>query len=174
MKNLSAFLFLAAGAVLLQPRTDGAVLDKIFTFTGNCTIDCTGTATGTLTLSGGYVSGNAIAASFLSFQYASTFSNFTILSSDPGLLVFGSLPVTLPGAADITIFSNSVGDLFESHSDGSWCVNDTQNCSFFQNTDFGDQGGFASAQNGVPEPSSVLLVASGVAGLIFASKRRRS
>src|SRR5690242_3452325 len=63
----------ALGALILGVLAGPARADIIFDFTGTCTLGCTGTATGKLTLSDTYVFGSPIDdSSFISFTYSSS------------------------------------------------------------------------------------------------------
>jgi hypothetical protein len=57
----------------------GARANIISDFTGTCTLNCTGTATGVLTLTNAYVPGTDITtADFVSFSYMSSDTSFTL------------------------------------------------------------------------------------------------
>lgn len=64
-----------------------------FQFRGPCSKQCSGTATGVLTLTDGYVFGsNITAANFVSFSYTSSALNFTIPAASNPFLVGGLYP----------------------------------------------------------------------------------
>jgi hypothetical protein len=168
MKKLS-LAAVAAVFLLSANHADAVSIPTVITFTGDCLIDCSSTGTGTLTLGGSYTLGSDIGASFISFAYSSSFTSFTILPTDTGFFAGGSLPGTLPGAADISIFNNTTG--FQSFTSGFWCVG--SRCNSQVNNDAGVNGTFNAAA-GVPEPGSLMLLGSGLAGLLYAGRRRKS
>jgi hypothetical protein len=96
--NLSTFfrnLAVLAFVVTLGTASASAeVAIEAFTFTGECT-DCTGTASGTLFLLGGYELGTPLSADDLySFNYMSNLTDISI-HSDPTEVLSGTLPVGL-------------------------------------------------------------------------------
>jgi hypothetical protein len=174
LASLALFYSLAAIGLQANPIT--------YSFTGDC-IDCAGTATATLVLDN-YTPGTAIdlmTTTLVSFTYDGTnlLPSYTIL---PGNLVdmSGTLPAG-SGPADFYITSifntmtlnlNGInivldGNFFSSSSSsGNWSTGDARTV-----LDFGSNGNFALA--GVPEPSSVLLIGAGLAGLAAFGRRKR-
>ena len=91
-----------------------------FTFTGDCTADCEGTATAQLVVSG-YTPGNALAsANLVSFTYHSDFMNFTVSQGDAGATLSGTIPASLPSNASVSV--SATGKLFNSFGSGFWCA----------------------------------------------------
>ena len=104
MSKLCSIIFAAAVAVFSLPPAAHAITAtyETFTFTGTCTVDCTGTATGILTLTD-YTQGNSLsAANFVSFDYISSDDNYDY-TLNGSTVVTGLIPVDLPADANITI-----------------------------------------------------------------------
>ena len=75
MRKITAFVIVAVFSIFfLQPKTANAVTLTSFSFTGTCTLDCTGTVTATLVLQnytiGQPISGTNFSRAF-SVQFAS-------------------------------------------------------------------------------------------------------
>jgi hypothetical protein len=154
----------AASASTVHPTSITlAAPHQTFAFSGLCS-DCSGTATGTLTLTNDYVPGNALDLNhFVSFAYDGTdlLSPFTITAAETPS-ISGSLPAILPGSANgLQLVTSS--HQFNSNA-GDWCVG--ASCA----SDFGTQGAFTAAAT--PEPASMGLLALGLAAV--ATIRRRS
>src|SRR5262245_23461338 len=82
----------AACALLSAPLFAGAArADVVFDFSGLCGANCSGTATGVLTLTNDYVFGSNITAdNFVSFSYTSSDLIFKIQAADSPLFSFGT------------------------------------------------------------------------------------
>jgi hypothetical protein len=140
-----------------------------FTFTGACS-DCyggAGNALGTLTLSATYTLGSPITnANFSSFTYNGTNLQgpFTITNSTPDLSVSGSLPLSLPGTATISIDGFVGGNFYEfnTSTSGAWSVT-------MPGTDMGTVSSFSAQSTGAPEPATIALLGL---GLLFVIGRR--
>jgi len=148
----------------------------IYDFTGACT-DCYGGAgngTATLVLQDTYTPGNAVNLSdLISFDYHGTdlLAAYTITPANASFMN-GTLPVS-SGPANFQvsgcISSCGNGDViayFTSAVDGTWSINIGP-----LNTDFGTNGNFSTTAT--PEPSSVLLIGAGLAGLATLRRRQR-
>jgi hypothetical protein len=183
--RLLGIALVAMGAIAASeaPAAATPVPPQVFNWQGTC-FDCNGTATGTLTLTGTYVLGTALdTAHFVSFHYNGTnlFSPFTINSGDAGLVVWGLLPTTLPGPANVRIY-NSTNEFetgsFTGAGPGSFCVatgggfgGASPSCV---PADFGLVGStfsIAATTAAVPEPASLALLGSGL--MVFVAGRYR-
>jgi hypothetical protein len=179
MKDLLRLGTLCVAAALFAGLSQASAIPvySTFTFTGDCG-DCTGQGTGTLVLQN-YTLGDALETSnFVSFTYSSNLLNITgdslDLDDDAGL--DGILPVDLPGPANVDIYalvvvpgcSDCTEYEFESFitEDAQWSVGEY---------DYGTNGIWSAAANtAVPEPSSLVMLAAGLAGLVVWRQRRRS
>lgn len=125
---------LLAAMLILSSSAANAAGVQTFSFTGLC-FDCSGTATGVLTLLDTYVPGDVISlGDFVSFDYnptdllpegiSFTAANVTFLS--------GSLPASLPGTGAIDISVSGPSEFFTT-ADGHWyaCPN---GCGDFGNS----------------------------------------
>jgi hypothetical protein len=170
--KLFLLVILAAG---LSSTANAITIDSTYTFAGTCTIDCTGTGTGTLVLAN-YTLGNSVTtANFISFTYNSDILNYSINASQ--LSEFdGSLVGPFPAFEDISITSNSNGTLygnfttihFVSDHFGDWCTGGFGACS----GDSGTNGIWANAVAGVPEPATYLSVLLAGAALLVLRRKR--
>jgi hypothetical protein len=166
-KLISGFTFFALSGLLTAASIDPVVLalpDKSYTFSGGCT-DCTGTATGTLTVTGNYLLGSALSIfNFVSFTYDGTnlLPAYTITAAQTPF-VSGSLPATLPSSASLDIASSSVE--FLSFANGFWCTG--PGCA----ADFGGSNSFTPAAV-TPEPASLGLLTLGFAGIALRLRKR--
>jgi hypothetical protein len=164
-------LLVVLGLLLLavRPSLAGTVT---YQFTGVCT-DCSGDVTAQLTLQD-YTPGTDIGSAFVSFTYdgSNLVSSFTIEQGSGDLSVQGSIPTSLPGPADIDIVG-SAGDIvghvdteFSTSTNGSWSISGV-GVPYF---DYGS----SSTWSLVPEPGSLVIVGSGLIGLVFARRRVRT
>lgn len=104
MSKLRSIIFGAAVAICCAPPAAHAITttDETFVFTGTCTTDCTGTATGILTLTN-YTQVNSLSAvDFVSFDYISSDDNYDYIKNS-STVVTGIIPVDLPADANVTI-----------------------------------------------------------------------
>jgi len=155
MRKITAFVIVAVFSIFfLQPKTANAVTLTSFSFTGTCTLDCTGTVTATLVLQN-YTIGNSLnAGNFDSFMYHSNiFPDVTVNSVSFLSGGFNSLP----GTAVVNLISNAPQFQFISGfgSPGGWCAGIS--CS----GDFGVNGPWSVT----PLPAALPFFASGLAGL---------
>lgn len=159
------------GLLLLavRPSLAGTVT---YQFTGVCT-DCSGDVTAQLVLQD-YTPGTDIGSAFVSFTYdgSNLLPSFTINQGTDDLSVQGSIPTSLPGPADIDIIG-SPGDIvgqidteFSTSTNGSWGISGI-GVPYF---DYGS----SSTWSMVPEPGSMIIVGSGLVGLIFTRRRART
>jgi hypothetical protein len=155
------------GAVLAIGMLAAATVraTEVFDFSGRCTLHCTGTATGVLTLSDAYVFGTAFApGDVLSLSYSST--SFTgSLSSTDAFTALGGLNAdgTTPGGEAFEITSPT---LFLNIFGGFWKATPGSN------GDAGDNAVLTPVATAVPEPSSVALFALAAPGLGYLARRR--
>jgi len=176
-RSLPVTLLLIAVLASVGPLTATQIVpqvtlaNEIYSWSGVCS-DCTGTVTGTLTLSPTYTLGSEITTSnFVSFSYSGSnlLSPFTILDSEV-VSIAGLLPLTLPGAANLTILANisSVSVPFETVSNGFWCAG--SDC-------LGDMGGnstYSAAVSSIPEPGSIALFCCGGALALLGARKLKS
>jgi|SRR5580658_209041 hypothetical protein len=175
MKDLVRLGTLCAAATLLVGLSHASTITT-FDFTGDCG-DCTGQGTGTLVLQD-YTLGDQLETSnFVSFTYSSNLLNITgdSIGSDGGL--GGILPVDLPGPAIVDIDGLVVVPGCEDCTEyefQSSIINDAQ--WDVGEYDYGTNGIWSAAatKTAVPEPSSLVMLAAGLAGLVAWSERRRS
>ena len=140
----------------------------IYDWSGTCTADCTGTASGVLTLAPTYVPGTPFGSDFVSFVFNASGPAFSL--SFPPVPVFppiGDLPlVSGPALANVLITDGSL-HAFNSLTDGRWFMNTaTENLR-------GVEGTFVLRTAAVPEPGSLTLFAFALGALVFLRKRRR-
>jgi hypothetical protein len=176
MSKLRSIIFAAAviailGAPLAAHATIIAATDETFIFTGTCSVDCTGTATGILTLTG-YTQGTSLsAADFVSFHYISSDDNYDYTKNST-TAVTGLIPVDLPADAYITI-AGAVATYFSFVSDastGRWCVGYGPSlCTPESNADAGLSGSFSAT----PLPATLPLFAGGLGFVGYLTRRRK-
>jgi hypothetical protein len=183
MKDLFRLVTLCAAAVLFAGLSHASTVT--YDFSGDCCDDIggPGSVMGTLVLTG-YTLGDPLETSnFVSFSYSSlvipAFSTNS-LDTAPGTGggLFGMLPVDLPGPANVTINGLVVPGCSSCPDGVSFRTETTNNDSF----DLGNAADFGSeliwsvaAQNtAAPEPSSLVMLAVGLAGLVAWRQRRRS
>jgi hypothetical protein len=176
MSKLRSIIFAAAVAICCAPPAAHATVmtapNEIFTFTGTCSVDCTGTATGILTLTGAYTQGNTLSATdFVSFDYTSNANTFDY-NWNPSTVVTGTIPVDLPADATMTIQgATGVSFSFASNaSTGGWCVGyGLTLCTPQNNADAGLNGSFSAT----PLPATLPLFAGGLGFVGYLTRRRK-
>ena len=176
MSKLRSIIFAAAivsilSAPLAAHATVMAVPDETFIFTGTCSVDCTGTATGILTLTG-YTQGTSLStADFVSFHYISSDDNYDY-TKNSSTVVTGLIPVDLPADANITIQGVELSNFsfVSDASTGGWCVGYSPSlCTPESNADAGLNGSFS----GTPLPATLPLFAGGLGFVGYLARRRK-
>lgn len=161
-----AFGFALFAAFGSQEVSANSIVNSTYVFTGDCT-DCTGVGTGTLVLSN-YTLGNALTSgNFISLGYTSNLINFSITSATLAS-ISGSLPVSLPGVATLSITANVGGNMLVTNinGNGGWCAGSS--CS----GDFGGTSSFANAPTGTPEPATLLMSVVGIAAISLVRRKQ--
>jgi len=175
MSKLRSIIFAAAFIPILgaplAAHASGITTDETFIFTGTCSVDCTGAATGILTLTG-YTQGNPLLVSnFVSFDYISSDDNYDYTKNST-TAVTGLIPVDLPADANITI-AGAVTTYFSFVSEantGGWCVGYGSNlCTPESNADAGLNGSFSAT----PLPATLPLFAGGLGFVGYLTRRRK-
>jgi hypothetical protein len=166
----AACAFVFAGLVQAAP----ARADIMFDFSGTCTLLCTGTTTGVLTLCDTYTFGTDITqADFISFTYLSSAHSFEITDATSNLILIGGLnadgslisgeerlQILGPPPAELPFFA-AVPGLFQAsttHDEGT--------------IDQGSSFAFTPVTGAVPEPSTWAMMLLGFAGLGYSGYRR--
>jgi hypothetical protein len=162
-----AALFLTAGLFQAVP----ARADVVFDFSGTCKTNCTGTATGVLTLADSYVFGGFITdANFISFDYSSSSRSFDITSADdPGFIgglnadssyVTGEVVFAASGGAGLPAFQAALGGFVAETMPGG------------ATDDVGLSSSLTPVSGAVTEPSTWAMMLLGFAGLGYAGGAR--
>jgi hypothetical protein len=102
MSKLFLIIVAAAFAFGSQPA-QATTVDSTFTFTGTCTMDCSGTANATLVLSD-YTLGTDINGHFVSLTYKSNILSFSLTAADAPNILQSVINSPLPGPESINIF----------------------------------------------------------------------
>jgi hypothetical protein len=184
---------LVAGLLAAALSISDAYAVIIYDFSGECAIasDCTGTATGILTLADTYTPGTTITgADFISFSYASSQGSFVVPRDLAFLDIFGALPENQGPAVEwmsVDFAENNTGlnacaetGLIERGNASIDCVTDGWWYAEFSPVGIGDDGGdFDDRDHGashawtlrkVPEPTTLALMALGLVSLGFRRK----
>jgi hypothetical protein len=177
MKDLFRLGTLCVAAAVFAGLSHASAIITTYDFTGDCT-DCTGQGTGTLVLAN-YTLGDPLETSnFVSFTYSSNLLSFESDSLDSGYgNLQGMLPVDLPGPATVEIeglvLVPGCGDCDELGFDSATYDSDAWSIGV---EDYGTNGIWSAAatNTAVPEPSSLVTLAAGLAGLVAWRLRRAS
>src|SRR4051812_21355942 len=92
MKLLGVVFALIVGMVAMDNKASAIAItpqNYTYNFQGTCTVDCTGFATGALTLQNYAVGDFFSESNFVSFSYSSDFTQFVIASGDTSLAASG-------------------------------------------------------------------------------------
>jgi hypothetical protein len=172
-------IIVAAALVFSLPPTARAITvvpTETFTFSGTCTVDCTGTATATLVVEN--YTGGLSSATFVSFTYTSNFLGTITIDAPTTVSMGGIFVPPLPSAENIGLnFANEIYPptgspplQFETlaggvHS-GEWCIGNN-GCA-------GDSG-TSGTWSETPLPAALPLFATGLGALgLLGWRRRRS
>jgi hypothetical protein len=163
-----AVIALIAGSTAQLGATT-IVTNEVFNWSGAC-VDCSGTVTGTLTLTSAYVQGTTITTgtggTFVSFTYngSNLLSTFTINNSPTNLSVSGNIPASLPGPANIEISTPTVTFATGTFAGGvsNWCAGSS--C--------GADHGTTSTFSATHEPTSLALLGAGLGAFGLLRRRR--
>jgi hypothetical protein len=167
-------LVFVAAASLLAPSTAATAapvtVDSTFTFTGNCTIDCTGTAHATLVLSDYALGSSFTSSNFVSLTYQSNFMSFSVTPTQDTILstTNGTFTPPLPGAEGVFIAwqvpGNSLVMILQTFTSGSWCADTALQCS---------DAGNNAVWTETPLPAALPLFATGLGALGLLGWRRK-
>src|SRR5215471_15220103 len=95
-KEHYAAVAVLVGSTLLAAVLNGstpAAADIVYNWQGTCTLGCTGTATGILTLADGASPFNFTVSNFVSFQFTSSSGTFLLDNASPYLNAVGAVGV---------------------------------------------------------------------------------
>ncbi|GAF69074.1 unnamed protein product [marine sediment metagenome] len=126
LRNIAVGIVASVGVAFVPGASASAAV--LYNFTGQCSADCTGSATGVLTLNDSYTPGSALAlADFVSFVFVSDTEPWSVLSQADVGGFGGALPV-LSGIATFGLIadnSDPFRELHSSSSSGGWSTIDT-------------------------------------------------
>jgi PEP-CTERM motif len=163
----------AAGAAVALFTAAPARANVVFDFSGVCSVNCSGTATGVLTLADSYTFGTDItSADFISFDYSSSSRSFDITSAD-GPFIDGGLNAdgSVNSEGQLIIQSSAGLPLFESFP-GEFAEFVAATMPSAETDDVGFTFTFTLVSGAVPEPSTWAMMLLGFAGLGLAGYRK--
>jgi PEP-CTERM motif len=180
MKSICLFVVFVVSIFALSLEESYA--DVVYNWDGVCTNNCSGHATGVLTLSDAYTPGTALStAVFESFTYTSSDGSLSFPAVVPGatFIVSGTLPTAagLPSSdVRLEILKNGAGaNLFLSAASGFWGAfcDFNVNCTIpYDQNGRADQGTLGVFVLAVPEPSTWAMMILGFVGVGFMGYRR--
>lgn len=151
--------------VLASSSFSSAQAAQIVNWTGDCFGGCGGgSASAVITLADTYVFGNAVTPSdLLQFDFYSNALSVTIVP--PLSILEGSLP---PSSGSYFAIADSSWE-FYAQDNGTWAIG-SLDINGFTTQAWGSNSNFATA---TPEPSSMLLIAAGLAGVGTLRRRKK-
>jgi len=116
-KEHYAAVAVLVGSTLLAAVLNGstpAAADIVYNWQGTCTLGCTGTATGILTLADGASPFNFTVSNFVSFQFTSSSGTFLLDNASPYLNAVGAVGVAgagcnIPNCSSVALEENAFG-----------------------------------------------------------------
>jgi hypothetical protein len=157
-----------AGAAAALFMADPARANIVFDFSGVCSIGCSGTATGVLTLANSYTFGADItAADFISLDYSSSSYSFDIASVDSPILAGGlNADGSLNSFGALEILAPTDFPTFGAFNGFFNVANEAETFNL------GSAYTFTLVSGAVPEPSTWTMMVLGFAGLGYAGYRK--
>ena len=169
-KMIAAFskrTLIIVSVVIVSLSTLQANAALIYDWRGDCSMSCTGIATGVLELVDTYVPGTALSpGDVIAWSYSSSSGSYSIPSDLPVSFWVGNLPA-LSGPPPVSLFSAFGGvAVFNNFTDGEW---NTGAAPLLPNVDVGLSSNW-TLRSEVPEPGSLASLLLG--GLLLWRLRR--
>lgn len=149
----------------------------IYDFTGDCTVGCTGSVTGVLTLNDSYSPGDLLEnVDFISWVFSSSSQNYTV----NGTFGFSSVGrISLPSISGLAITTGSFGyidytgsgTVMRDFGDGTWASLAAGLST--PNID-GNNANWSVRETQIPEPTSLALLGLSLVGLGFSRKKKNA